>query len=531
MSVRAIPALALAVTILSLGACGGGGGSTSSASDPAAAVPANAAVFVEAAVRPRGDLEAALRTSLGKLLGTGDPGAKIVAAFDRTNRGNHITYERDLRPWLGERAAIFVQSFQSDPVGVAETTDPKTAVASFRKAAVADGHAPHSTSYRGVTIEQARGDSFTTVGSLALIGSKSGIEAAIDATKGSSLANSEAYASSVSDVPSDNVFTAWADPKRVIAALVRERQLPSAAAARVRSQLGSLATQPAVLWGDASPSYLAVEASAAFSPAVTTQQSSSLLGTLPADAWLAFAVHETAQQVKRSFGESSAAASFGARSPALLRALSQLGLDPATLSKWVGSVSGFLRGESILGLGGALVVETRDQAASADTLARIEAALRRDRDVVIQPLGGGRKGFTMTPRGAPIQVVFTQRDGKVVVGLGQDSVNAALNPARPLPSSGRFKAAAGALGSGISPELYLDFQPLASLFEIPGVITDPQFGQVKPYLERLNYLVAGTGESGGRVLVRIALGVRSGGRSGSGQISGAGLPSYAAIHP
>jgi hypothetical protein len=137
----------------------------------------------------------------------------------------------------------------------------------------------------------------------------------------------------------------------------------------------------------------------------------------------------------------------------------------------------------------------------------------------------------MTPRGAPIQIVFTQRDGKVVVGLGQDSVRAALNPPRALSSSAAFKSAAGALGSGLSPELYVDFQPLASLFEIPGVITDPQFQQVKPYLERLNYLVAGAGESGGRALVRIALGVRRGGRSGSGQISGAGLPSYAAIHP
>ena len=530
MSVRAIAALALAVTALSLGACGGDGGSAPSASDPATAVPANAPLFVQAAVRPRGDLEAALHSSLGKLLGTGDPGAKIVAGFDRTNRESHLTYERDLRPWLGERAAIFVRSFKADPVGVAETTDPKTAIASFRKAAVADGHTPHAASYRGVRIEQAGGDSFATVGNLVALGPKSGVEAAIDATKGPSLADSEQYASSVSDVPADNVFTAWADPKRVIDALVRAGQLPSGAATRLRSQLGALATHPVVLWGDASPSYLAVEASAASSPAAATQQSPSLLGGLPGDSWLAFAVHETAERAKHGLGASSAA-SFGIPSARLLRPLARLGLDPATLAKWVGDVSGFLRGESILGLGGALVAETRDPAASARTLARIEAALRRDRDVVVQPLGGGRTGFSMTPRGAPIQIVFTQRDGKVVVGLGQDSVRAALNPPRALSGSAAFKSAAGALGSGLSPELYVDFQPLASLFEIPGVITDPQFQQVKPYLERLDYLVAGAGESGGRALFRIALGVRRGGRSGSGQISGAGLPRYAAIHP
>lgn len=519
------------VTALSLGACGGGGGSAPSTSDPATAVPAKVPLFVEAAVRPRGDLEGALRSSLGKLLGTNDPGAKIVAGFDRTNRESHVTYECYLRPWLGERAGIFVRSFEADPVGVAETTDPKTAIASLRKAAIADGHTPQSASYRGVRIEQAGGDSFATVGSLVAVGPKSGVEAAIDATKGSSLADSEQYASSVSDVPANNVFTAWAAPKRVIDALVREGQLPSGAATRLRSQLGALATQPVVVWGDASSSYLAVEASAASSPAAATQQSPSLLGSLPGDSWLAFSVRETAEQVKHGLGESSAAASFGISSARLLRPLSRLGLDPATLAKWVGDVSGFLRGESILGLGGALVAQTRDPAASARTLARIAAALHRDRDVVVQPLGGGRTGFTMTPRGAPIQIVFTQRDGKVVVGIGQDSVRGALNPPRALSSSAAFKSAAGALGSGLSPELYVDFQQLASLFEIPGVITDPQFEQVKPYLERLDYLVAGAGESGGRALVRVALGVRRGGRSGSRQVSGAGLPRYAAIHP
>jgi hypothetical protein len=534
MTRRTLPALALALAaMLALAGCGGGGGgSAPPAGDLATAVPPSAPVFAEGAVRPQGSLRTALESSLSKLLGTRDPGAKVVALFDRSNRDTHITYEQDIKPWLGERAGFFVQSFDAEPVAVAQTTNPKTASDSLRKAAIADGHTPHSESYRGVTVEEAGTDSFTTIGGLVATGGLSGVEAAIDASKGSSLADSHAYTSSVADVPSDNVFEAWANPPRIVNELVNEGQLPGSAPRQLRSQLGSLVKEPVVVWGDASPSYLAIEASGASSPGGVSQQSSSLLGSLPGDSWFAFGVHETAEQIKRSFGETNAAARLGARgSAALLRGLSQLGLDPATLSRWVGDVSGFLRGTSILGLGGALVVGTRDPAASAHTLARVEAALRRDRDLVVQALGGGQTGFTMTPRGAPIQVVFTQRSGKVVIGLGQDSVNAALNPPRSLSSSAAFKGASGALGSGISPELYLDFQPIASLLGIPGVITDPQFEQVKPYLARLDYLVAGTGESDGRSLVRIELGVRSGGGSGSGSMSAAGLPRYAAIAP
>jgi uncharacterized protein DUF3352 len=527
--------LALAPTVAvagGLAACGGGGSSSPAAGDPATAVPANVPLFVEGQVQPQGSVKESLDSSLSKLLGTDDPGGMIVGALDRSLRRDGLEFSRDIQPWLGERAGVFYESFGSRPkVGiVAQTTDPKAAQEMIRKAAGSHGVA--TVRYRGETIEQIRHAGFATVGNL-LIGGSTGrvAQAEIDAVKGSSLADSNTYTSSVTDVPSNSVFSAWVDPARVIDELAREGQLPSGATSQVRSGLGRLASQPVVVWGDASPSYLAIEASWAASPAAATPQSSSLLGDLPDDSWLALAVHETADQVKRSFGESTAAASLGAQAAPFLRALSRLGLDPATLSKWVGDVSGFLRGESILGLGGALVVKTRDEAASAKTLARIEAALRRDRDLVVSPLGGGQTGFTMTPRQAPIQVVFTQRQGKVVIGLGQDSVNAALHPPRSLSESPGYKDATAALGSGVTPELYLDFQPLASLFEVPGVINDPEFKRVEPYLQRLDYVVAGAGESGDRSLVRFALGVRGGHSSGSGSISAAGLPKYAAMQP
>jgi len=175
------------------------------------------------------------------------------------------------------------------------------------------------------------------------------------------------------------------------------------------------------------------------------------------------------------------------------------------------------------------VIKSRDRAASAKTLDQLEAAFERDVDVVTRPLGAGRTGFTVTPAGTPIQIVFVQRDGKVVIALGQNSVADALGAGGKLADSPAFKSAADSLG-GLAPSFYIDFQPIARLLELPGVIQDPRFEQIKPYLERLDYLIAGGGSSGDRALLRIALGVRAAG-SGSGSFAAARPPAFAAIGP
>jgi hypothetical protein len=70
----------------------------------------------------------------------------------------------------------------------------------------------------------------------------------------------------------------------------------------------------------------------------------------------------------------------------------------------------------------------------------------------------------------------------------------------------------------------------ARLFELPGVIQDPRFEQIKPYLERLDYPIAGGGSSRGRGLLRLALGVRAAG-SGSGAFAAIRQPAFAAVTP
>src|SRR5215207_5049486 len=121
-------AVVSAATLLAAAVGAAGCGSTSGAgdTDPASLVPAAAPIYVEALARPGdaqgGDAQAALR----KVLGTSDPGARLVELIDRAGREHGVTWARDIDPWLGERvgaAMLSVGGEHDDGVVVAASTD------------------------------------------------------------------------------------------------------------------------------------------------------------------------------------------------------------------------------------------------------------------------------------------------------------------------------------------------------------------------------------------------------------------------
>jgi hypothetical protein len=88
-----------------------------------------------------------------------------------------------------------------------------------------------------------------------------------------------------------------------------------------------------------------------------------------------------------------------------------------------------------------------------------------------------------------------------VIGVGDAATQAALNsdPAHTLAQSPSFSAASTALGGDAS--LYASVAGLLPLITT-NIATDPQLQQLEPYLKRLAFLTAGSGDSG----LRVALG-------------------------
>src|SRR5215218_4128300 len=98
------------ISALCLLAAGCGGSPASGGDDPAGAVPANAAFYAEATVRPEGDLRDDALAAAGKVLRTDDPQAKIdelMAKAFAESEDPKLDYKKDVASWLGEKVAIW----------------------------------------------------------------------------------------------------------------------------------------------------------------------------------------------------------------------------------------------------------------------------------------------------------------------------------------------------------------------------------------------------------------------------------------
>jgi hypothetical protein len=91
-----------------------------------------------------------------------------------------------------------------------------------------------------------------------------------------------------------------------------------------------------------------------------------------------------------------------------------------------------------------------------------------------------------------------------VIGLGEPSIVAALNPSSTLAAAASRAAAASALGEGIQPSVILDFPTLLGLLEGVGLSEDPSVSPFVPYLRSLTTL-AGGGKTVGAGVERFRL--------------------------
>jgi hypothetical protein len=493
--------LAIAACV-ALGAVGcGEDGTTSSFTgpDPATVTPADAPLFAEAVVRPEGDQKEAVDGALSKLLATDDPGGFIVQRLDDAlaDQAEGFTYEDDVAPWLGSRAAIFFETFTNDADGAAvlAVTDAEAARQAIDEVTSTDAK-PERRTYEGVDYRLSRdGTAAGLVGEFLVTGSEGAFKDAVDASRGSSLAGSSDFEAQLDAQPVDQLAFVYADPQRVVDALERAEQLTAGQLNSAGPELKGLLEQPATLSLSATADQVAVETSASATGSTPAVRESALLSDLPSDSWLAFAVADAAPALGQGLGAAAQQA---------------LGFDLGSqLEDWAGDVGGFVSGTSLFGLGGALVIETSDDRASAKTLDALEQRLSRIPQVRISPLStDGEQGFSLTPSGAPIQVQFVQQDGKVVVGLGSDSVDQVLSPDSTLDDSDAFDSATDSL-EGFSPVTFLDFVPLFQLVEsFPQVTQDPDYQSAKPYLEHLDFLILGGRSDGDRNSARVVLGLR-----------------------
>ena len=134
-----------------LGGCGGGSDSGSAASDLTSLVPPDVPFYAEAVIRPDGDQREAIESLSSQVAGIDDPGSLIVGRLDAAlaDEPGDFTYEDDIAPWLGERGAVFLRSFDQSGYGIdgavaVEVTDAGAAQDFIDRVSAADAQDPGS---------------------------------------------------------------------------------------------------------------------------------------------------------------------------------------------------------------------------------------------------------------------------------------------------------------------------------------------------------------------------------------------------
>jgi len=510
---RTVLALAASAAVALGAGCGDDGASGSSGPDPAAALPATAPLYVEAQVSPGGDLADNVKAVSRKLLGTEDVGQKVVGLIDDQLGERGASYEKDIAPWLGQRAGVALTALggrDADGVAAIVSKDDDKA-----KAYIDARPQTEQREYRGVAyrVKAADDEAAAIIDHTVLFGTEAGVKSAIDATKGNALADAKAFKEARDAIGTDGLGFFYMDPGRTFAAALGAASRAGASQAQMlqgaltgtglRSIAGRLDVASDALRAD-----VAVLGAKRQTPA--GGDAAAAAAAVPADAWLSVGVGDVGAYVQNALkGLGRSGASSGIDPAVLLQQLKAgFGVDvQQDFLSWMGDAAFFVRGTKPDTVGGGLIVHSKDPAASRRAIGTIDGLLTTF-DVAHGPLRGvaGAEGLEVHLSGVDRPIDIAAKDDRFVVAFGEDALRAALGGGAQLGQSPAFTQAAGLLG-GPKPSLFLNTpSAVALLGAFAG--SAPGFRNATPTLDALGPLVAGGEDRDGVTHAEVAIAVR-----------------------
>lgn len=502
---------------------GCGGGSASGGEDPASAVPRDAAIYLEATVRPEGALREDALAAAGKVLRTPDPAARIEQLVGEAFAGSSdpkLDYARDVEPWLGDKVGFWLAAGGSDEeaqgAAILAATDTEAAQAAIDRAVEGSDERFAERSYEGVDYQvNDDGGAAGVVEDFAVFGSEAELKRTVDALEGSSLASDDRYTAALGELDDERLAHFYFDTKALIDEALRqdpdaEQQLQQLRRVFPIDRLGPVAGA-----FTADGERLAIDAvtsgagGALFSRfgALTGTGSTPLLGELPGDAWVALGSPKLGETARQLY-EQLAGALGGAAIAQQLR--SQLGIDlEQDVFSWVGDVAFFARGTSPDAVDGGAVIEVLDSERARSAFGKLIGVLQSRAGVSARPssVAGAETAFELRQGAAPKPVVAARSADRVVIAYGADAAAAALSPSERLADDETFGAARELLGDGFEPGLVLS---MPAVVELAAAISggDPGFAKARPYLEAFTVLASGGKIEDDRARSRFAAGLK-----------------------
>jgi hypothetical protein len=516
-------AVIASLAVLAAALVGGCGSSDSGGDELATMVPPDAPLYLEATVKPDEDQAQAIDALAGKLGLPADPGDLLVASLDRELSADGMSYSEDIEPWLGAHVALFFRSFRGaelkgampDFAALLQTSDSGAAEDFLEKASSDPSFDGEKRTYQGYDYFVAR-DRIAAgmVGDTLVIGTEASLKAAIDSSKGMSLADADAYVQQIDALPESRPLSAYANLDTIVDATVRSGESSRQEAAAARAVLGPLFEGPMAAAIEVGDSDVALDVALPAGDGLPSRETALLKG-LPGDAWAAYGFSDAGEAAQRVIATLEATGRAvgepGLEPGAIMKAfhsLTGLDLDTDVLSP-ISDAAAYVRGTGERDFELGLELKTTDPKATARAL----DALRKP----IDALGETRIGPPLRDADAGFSASNPNGSGVFDVELQGNLVKAALassaatiehaDETGELGDSEAFKTAAGALGGDYSKLAFLDFAKLVNasgaLSEVTGPI-DPIAEQV---LRALSFGVVGARPNGDGLVTRDVVGV------------------------
>jgi hypothetical protein len=512
---RLVLSAATVAAALALAGCGGDSGT--SANDPASLAPPDAPLYIQVLLRPQGQLKSDVETLASTVSGFSDPVRELIDFLDRsmnerpTLNGKRLSFARDIDPWLGEQAGIFLESFSDEPpaAGIVQTTDVDAA-----QAFIDDGkqQGDEDRSYEGVDY-LLDGDSDLAVGivdDFLVVGSEKAFKDAVDvAADADSLADRSEFTDAVGNAPADSLADVYVD---VGLAIEQSEEGIDDEALQTFKSIGIDPTDAtAVASIVPSSDQVEIDVSSDLGDAeAPSGDVSELIGSLPGDAFAAFGASGFSEQLKEAIDELDSSGIPGELPPNRLKStLKAMGFDLDRIADSLEDAAVFAQGSGEGNLGGALVFTTSSGAA-AETVANIGVLLRNTGVPGVTAVTGEASGFSVRDSELGRQpLVIVAKGDRIAIGYGRAAAlrGVSAGGGATLSDTPSFEDAVASLGD----------TPLSAFVDGPGVLrlidglgagSDPDFRSAEPYLRKADFLAAGTGSEDGLTTAKLIVGLK-----------------------
>jgi hypothetical protein len=516
--------LAFTCLLVLMASCGAGGGAGADG-DPASLVPQDAELYFEGQVKPEGDRKRDVLAAAGKLLRTPDPERRLRELFDEAveRSGKDFDYDRDIKPWLGERAGVYATELDAakpKTIVIAATTDEDKAADALDSAIgrVAADREPRERTYEDVKYQVGNdGVAAGIVDGFLVIGEVSELRRVVDTVDGKSLAESDTFQDTLDGLSSERLATGYLDVKSVLDTAAKADPETAGQLEPFTGPLDLDRVAPLGLAFLADGERLAVESAQSTKGASRVYQQLALLvsgaptplvGDLPGDAWGAYGVAKLGQTAKALY-EAFAGGLGGAVIAGQIR--QQTGLDlQEDVFAWIGDTAIFVRGADQDRLEGALVIQATDPARARRAVTKLVGVAGQQASLPFRPtrLEGAELAFSAPGVGARGLYVAVG-NGRAVLALGEAAARDGLDASGvPLRETEGFERAEDAVGPGLEPASYLDMPALLGVIESSGGGADAGYARAKPYLETLAAATSGAKKDGERLRSRFTVALK-----------------------